>query len=104
MKTEFSKQVEVIGGGTETRNYVRTDEFKEKGNRMTTNQKKAALKKIGITFHTQGGNIIRCEDSKQMNAIIEQPMHYSVDSIATAVKETFENLDVQDSLKAAKLL
>lgn len=67
---------------------------------MNTNQKKAALRKIGITFHMQGSTVIRCEDSKTMNAIIETPMQYEINSVATAVKSTWENPDVQDLIKS----
>lgn len=65
---------------------------------MTTNQKKAALRKIGITFHTLSGTVIRCEASDQMGAIIEHQMHWSVDSIAKAVGQTWEMPIVQEKL------
>lgn len=66
--------------------------------KMNTNQKKAALRSIGIHFHMQGATVIRCEESKQLAALIEHPMHWSVDSIAKAVCEIWENPDVQDRL------
>lgn len=63
---------------------------------MTTNQKKAALAAKGITFYRQGGNVIRCERSEARGGVIvEEPVHWSVYTIAEAVKRTWATLEAR---------
>ena len=58
---------------TTSRKVVRIDEIARR------------LAALGISYRTQGGQVIRCVWSDGYKAIVEEPMHYSITSVNEAV-------------------